>query len=878
MSNGVNGNSNSNSNSNEINLQELRGKLVNIAETEYKNEGTKFLFNTYNTQRTEGENAVQHLDKEELEKFINDIKAFDKNNNGRLELDEIDAFVQSFNSAHPDEKITTADVKSFVKGIESMWGMYHNGKGIKYSTNTQRVGEALSSKQVRLQCLNDDCEIVEILLQIELFATNDNSLPLMYVTRALEGEEYLDLLASKYGFTGENAWNNFTTHSLLKPNPNTYEVNFFPRTEYEHGTQATDGTGNSPVVRGLNSTDGITSYYMPNGFDRDPQLILAEYQNTRAQQAMSQFIEYMETVLNDTEKALDGCLDTYGWTAKTAEWISKLWNDSDEAGSGTKEQVRNSIAEARALLDEMRNADNSMEGILGRKDFGAFYKSLTGMDFRVQNIIDFLEAKDEYFQAQSAFAMHKYVHENLNGILTLFEGWSFNDESQNNTKSQSDNLFSSEIFAVDNTTSISPLPEDNPFFEYKGPLSMFANKQAALAYLGEVFYPVLGISPENWKTVINEVKSLGIDPMKFCRDLLNNIVTATDAQTSEILGTTNPADMKNVVSSYESYYNRQKQGVVGKGDMMDVVEKYHKSQVVGGALVSGLAQVGLYSFAMLLCPASAPAIVSGLCSGGAYATSYAAVEVSDRMSNKIDDKKDLWSNEAGMDLLKNTAIEFVAGFMFDGALKKIFSNPEKRLLEVDKMMTAERLSAQATSVGDSFIKGSFIKNFIKVRFSKERIMQILQIRGAAGVIDGAKDSLKESFKESVHMQFNLKTICSTFLIGAVSNALFIKFKNSAFAKKNHRLMGKFIEKAPKKEGKTAMKDCEAEVQLSSEDVEIGNMLNKIRTQIISDVRAQVQQDNQYSELLDFVLNNEEELDNLILSCYIIDNLLDGSDN
>lgn len=87
-------------------------------------------------------------------------------------------------------------------------------------------------------------------------------------------------------------------------------------------------------------------------------------------------------------------------------------------------------------------------------------------------------------------------------------------------------------------------------------------------------------------------------------------------------------------------------------------------------------------------------------------------------------------------------------------------------------------------------------------------------------------------------------------------------------------MGRFLETGLKKESNAAIKD--RDVQLSSDELEMINLINEIRTQVIGDIRTQAQQDRQYSELLEFVLDNELEVNKLILSCYIIDNFLEYS--
>ena len=71
---------------------------------------------------------------------------------------------------------------------------------------------------------------------------------------------------------------------------------------------------------------------------------------------------------------------------------------------------------------------------------------------------------------------------------------------------------------------------------------------------------------------------------------------------------------------------------------------------------------------------SALSLSAGVASGLSYSGSYLAVEVVDRLTNGIDNREDLYSYDAILELTSNAGVEYAAGHLFDGILKaRLFS-------------------------------------------------------------------------------------------------------------------------------------------------------------------------------------------------------------
>ena len=160
-----------------------------------------------------------------------------------------------------------------------------------------------------------------------------------------------------------------------------------------------------------------------------------------------------------------------------------------------------------------------------------------------------------------------------------------------------------------------------------------------------------------------------------------------------------------------------------------------------------------------------------------------------------------------------------------------------------------------------------------IRFHAEFVGKIAATRATAGVIGGTKDSVKETFKESCSGQYSLSSIGLAFIAGVISNATMIKFKNSSFTKEEHKILGKFIEKAPKKGTKN---DITAYLNSIDKDdqVYVKDYLKKVRIEILQYMNTHSTEDGA-QEVLNFIKTTPEALDEMIISYAIIEDSINN---
>ena len=89
----------------------------------------------------------------------------------------------------------------------------------------------------------------------------------------------------------------------------------------------------------------------------------------------------------------------------------------------------------------------------------------------------------------------------------------------------------------------------------------------------------------------------------------------------------------------------------------------------------------------------------------------------------------------------------------------------------------------------------------------------------------------------------------------------IKFKNSSFTKEEHKILGKFIEKAPKKGAK-------------NDQVCVKDYLKKVRMEILQYMNAHSTEDGA-QEVLHFIKTTPEALDEMIISYAIIEDSINN---
>ena len=852
MSNGVN-----NSNNNEIFLQELQQKLTNVEETAYQDEGTKQIFFAYNTTQAEGENSIEFLNKEELLALIQDIKKYDGktggNPDGKIDINEANLFINDFNAKHPNSKIKSENLFNFIKGMFGRYDARH--KEVKPSTNVKPVGDALSQKKIKLNCVIDG-QIKTLEVEINLHATDNPKITQLFVFKVVKGEEYKQILAEKYGYEGANAWKEFTAKSVRLGNNTSYDISFQPQFKATSTNEVTNADTTNNNSSHKMSVDGIDSFYVPDDFGgKDPTLIQAQYENEEIKQTMQEFITCFREMLDKSTMTLDEYVKQYGFSAKAADAISKIWNNDFIGGQNSESQIRANIQKYSELLNKMENADNSIEGVLSGKDYGAFFKELTGIEFNPKNVKSYIDARKDYLQKETAISTYKYVHNTVDKAFKDFAKAykDYKDPPLNSVELLEKNAKEGNLIQlIGQSLMMSP----DGMSATNIPLESVNGKyESAKNALFEIFHNILGTSKKNWDAMFKGFEKQGLDPIQCLKDITDTLIASVDKQTEQILGITDLSKIDDYESQLKKNYDGYKHQAIGNSDMLDKVDKYHNSQIIGGAVVFGIVQMGLYAVGVGPV-ASALSLSSGVASGMAYAGSFLSLEVIDRLTNGVDNETDLFNEEVMLELAAYTGIEFVAGYLFDGILKtKFFGKGENMALKMGKPNLSE-----AEIIGQAVLENP------GKRFTKEKITQLLKVHGFAGIVGGTKDSTKESFKQTLKQKYNLSDVGTAFLTGAIANAFLIKFKKSTFAQQSHKILGKFIDKAPKRGTKSYIKESNNE-GLSQEEKEYNILLLEIKAEIINSMAKNLKGVN-YTEMEAFMAHHDEDIESIILSYYM----------
>ena len=841
MSNGIN---NDNTENKTISINELQRKLSSSESTIYTEQGMKSIFDAYNTNTNSDKESVEVLDSNELQSLIDDIKSYDgkvDNNkkDGYIDADEADLFIRDFNEKHKDSPIKSEDLFGFVANFLKRQNV-NDKKSESVQRKVETVGKPLSKKSVSMVAYVDG-EPKDVEVNIELYATKDKKYVLMYKYGATTGSEYQQNIAKDYGYEGDNAWSEFMTNSLHFDS-NTYEISFKPTSADNKNKKVSTSnvTGGSPT-----SLSRIGKRVDKPLTDKEISEIDDRYASPDVINTIAVFCDFLKTSIAQAEEDLNNDEKTYGWAEHVADLIGEIRDVN------TMSNMRQLIADAKQYLHMMLNADNSPEGIKAGKDFFEVYKNFTGKEkFDEKEIQKFLQTKLKYESQEPVIKTYRYIKSNLNDSIKEYAKYYYGNYYPNNTNNTKNNEYNQKKMTE---------AYDNMF---------------------NMFSSLTGISKENFHNMLNGIVQRGDDPIEFLKNFSKNIIKISEQNVKETLGIDDLKDLDDYEDNLKDEYNdSRKQALGDDGDIVNRISKYNDSQIMVGSVISGVAQMGLYAACMALCPEFAFAkglesiasisktttkILSllskeGLRSGSSYALSSIVIDSSNRLTDEIDED----NFEATKSVMKTATIEFLAGYLFDGYLKaKIFKKGENKVIQKE-----DAVKEAYNETGKKFLDSPGI------RFHAEYVGKIAATRATAGVIGGTKDSVKETFKESCSGQYSLSSIGLAFIAGAISNATMIKFKNSSFTKEEHKILGKFIEKAPKKGTKN---DINAYLNSIDKDdqVYVKDYLKKIRMEILQYMNTHSTEDGA-QEVLNFIKTTPEALDEMIIDYAIIENGVNG---
>ncbi len=838
MSNGVN---NDNTENKTISINELQRKLSSSESTIYTEQGMKSIFDAYNTKKTSDKESVEVLDSNELQSLIDDIKSYDgkvDNNkkDGYIDTDEADLFIRDFNEKHKDSPIKSEDLFGFVANFLKRQNV-NDKKSESVQRDVETVGKPLSRKSVSMVAYVDG-EPKDVEINIELYATKDKKYVLMYKYGATTGSEYQQSIAKEYGYDGDKAWSEFMTNSLHFDS-NTYEISFKPTAVGDKNKKfgTSNVTGGSPT-----SLSRIGTRVDKPLTDKEISEIDDRYASPDVVNTIAAFCDFLKTSIAQAEQDLNNYAKTYGWAEHVADLIGEIRDVN------TMSNMHQLIADAKQYLYMMLNADNSPEGIKAGKDFFEVFRNFTGKEnFDEKEVQKFLQTKLKYESQEPVIKTYRYIKSNLNDSVKEYAKYYYGNQYHNNINNN----------------------------EYN-------QKKMTEAYdnMFNMFSSLTGISKQNFNNMLNGIVQRGDDPIEFLKNFSKNIIKISEQNVKETLGIDDLKDLDDYEDNLKEDYNNSRKRALGDdGDLVNRISKYNDSQIMVGSVVSGVAQMGLYAACMALCPEFAfvkglESIASisktsakilsllskeGLRSGSSYALSSIVIDSSNRLTDEIDED----NFEATKSVMKTATIEFLAGYLFDGYLKaKIFKKGESKVIKKE-----DAIRDAYNETGKKFLDSPGI------RFHAEYVGKIAATRGTAGVIGGTKDSVKETFKESCSSQFSLSSIGLAFIAGAISNATMIKFKNSSFTKEEHKILGKFIEKAPKKGTKN---DINAYLNSINKDdqVYVKDYLEKVKIEILQYMNTHSTEDGA-QEVLHFIKTTPEALDEMIINYAIIEDSINN---
>lgn len=827
-------------NDNNISINELQRKLSSSESTIYTEQGMKSIFDAYNTKKNSDNESVEVLDSNELQSLIDDIKTYDGKVNadkkdGYIDIDEANLFVKDFNEKHKDVSIKSEDLFGFVTNFLKRQNV-NNKKSEVVKRDVKTVGKPLSRKSVSMVAYVDG-EPKDVEVNIELYATEDKKYVLMYKYGAVTGSEYEQNIAKEYGYDGDNAWSEFMTNSLHF-NPKTYEISFKPTAVGDKNKKGgiSNVTGGSPT-----SLSKVGTRVDKPLTDKEISEIDDRYASPDVVNTIAAFCDFLKSSIAQAEQDLNDDAKTYGWAEHVADFLGEIRDVN------TMSNMRQLIADAKQYLYMMMNADNSPEGIKAGKDFFEVFRNFTGKDnFDEKEVQKFLQTKQKYDSQEPVIQTYKYVKNNLNDSVSKYAKYYYSNKDENFRENEYNQSKVSEAF-------------DNMY---------------------NMFGSLTGMSKENFRSMIKGLEEKGEDPIEFLRNFSKNILNASEQNVKETLGIDDISKLDDYEDDLKDKYDDLRKSALGNdGDLVNRIAKYNDSQIIGGAVVSGLAQMGLYAACLTFCPefAFAKGIESlssigktsatllsvlskeGLKSGTSYALSSIVVDTANRVTDGIDE--DNW--EAMKSVGKTATIEFFAGYFFDGFLKaKLFKKGETAVINKE-----DNLRELHDKVGKAFVDGSNSG----VRFDAKFVGKVALTRAAAGGIGGTKDSVKELFKESCNGKFSLSGLGLAFVAGAFANATMIKFKNSSFVKEDHKIFGKFIEKGPKKGTKNDI-NTYLDTLEPDERMYIKDYLSKIRVEIMQYMNAHSNEDGA-AEALQFFNANPTALDEMAIQFKAVENFI-----
>lgn len=404
-------------------------------------------------------------------------------------------------------------------------------------------------------------------------------------------------------------------------------------------------------------------------------------------------IGILKAKLNEAKAALKAGVDGDGWAGKTADFVSQAWGSKNRA-----ELVEGDLQKYEAQINRLEKAAAGELKDANEKPitFEQAYKEEFGVEFNKDNLLAYANAEEEYKMASIADETYKM----FDGVLSPYvEKY---DESKR-------------AFNKNNLS------------ELEASLKSVLGENGVEKIFKEQNIDIASMSDEQKYNVLVE----------YSRTLVKS--SKEDATNSLGGKSIEELKLKND-RSYTAAFGTE-------NDMNKRVTDYVSSQAMGTAVTKGAVVVAAVAVTVGTLGAGSPALVAALgatgaqMAVGAVATAgvSAAVEISDRATNNIDNAQDL-SPEQILEITKNAVIDggiYAASF---GLMKMIPGIGSKNALAIAKQAAKEAgVDAGIGVVGDYAKNGEVTAEGVAYNLILSAAGATAGMRGAAKKRPGMHD-------------------------------------------------------------------------------------------------------------------------------------------
>lgn len=371
------------------------------------------------------------------------------------------------------------------------------------------------------------------------------------------------------------------------------------------------------------------------------------YSNVSNESAQKYAVVTLRRRLNEAKEAFKNGTDADGWAGKTADFVSGLW-DSENRAHLVQADIDKMEAQVKKL--EQAQQGNLINPRTGKKmSFEDAYYDVFGIEFNKDNVISYSRAEEDYKLAATTQGIYQNYNNALDPALKKY--------NQNNGH----------------------LASSNDLAELENSLKFILGAEGLNKLFKDKGVDLKSISPEQKYKLLAE----------YSKELVSS--AKTDSEKCR-----NGKSLDELKNRYERSYTAAF-GV--DNDLNRRVTDYVNSQETGAAITKGATVLGATVLTVATCGAASPLLVGSLATVGASM----AVEVSDRLTNKIDNAKDLSGREI-YQIVKNALIDGGIYAATAGLMKLVPKIDSRTALNIAKQIAMESGIDTGVSVAGDYAK------------------------------------------------------------------------------------------------------------------------------------------------------------------------------